>query len=179
MHIARRVIKDMTSEQTSAIDQLVYIDISVMNLCYRRTIYDRAYYTWIDQAPVANVLPADWVMTQGRADPARPQVLSCDWPNRPEHRSLLLNDEWVLKQCQRTAERLDEVFPGSLVDLEEIRVVVRAHSWVVESPAYYSKILPNLPTAVGRVLITDSDQNSFNTAFLSGVNLAQQARNFM
>jgi hypothetical protein len=176
MHIARRAIVGMTGEQTSAIDKLVYNDISVMNLCYRRTIYDGAYYTWIDQAPVTNVLPADWVTTQGRADPARPQVLSCDWPNRPERRALLLNDEWVIEQCQRTAQRLNEVFPGSMDDLEEIHVVLRAHSWVVDSPSYYSQILPNLPTSVGRVLITDSDQNSFNTAFLSGVQLAQQAR---
>ena len=179
MHIARRAIEGMTGEQISAIDKLVYNDISVMNLCYRRTIYDGAYYTWIDQAPVANVLPADWVTTQGQADPGRPQVLSCDWPNRPEHRALLLNDEWVLEQCQRTAQRLNEVFPGSLDDLEEIHVVLRAHSWVVDSPSYHSQILPDLPTSVGRVLITDSDQNSFNTAFLSGVKLARQASDFI
>ena len=179
MHIARRVIEGMTGEQTRAIDRLVYNDISVMNLCYRRTIYDGAYYSWIDQSPVANVLPADWVITQGRADPGRSQVLSCDWPNRPEHRALLLNDEWVIEQCQRTAQRLNKVFPGSMDDLEEIQVVLRAHSWVVDSPSYHSQILPDLPTSVGRVLITDSDQNSFNAAFLSGVKLAQRASDFI
>jgi len=175
-HIARRVISGMPKSRQNAIDKMVYNDISVMNLCYRRTIYDGAYYTWIDKAPVANILPADWVVNPGRGDLNRPQVLSCDWPNRPENRALLLNDEWVVAQCQKTAQRLNGVFPGSIDDLEEIRVVVRAHAWVVESPGYYTRILPQLPTSVGRVLITESDQGTFDLAYQSGLRLSQAAQ---
>ena len=35
----------MPKTRQDAIDQMVYNDISVMNLCYRRAIYDGAYYT--------------------------------------------------------------------------------------------------------------------------------------
>jgi len=63
-----------------------------------------------------------------------------------------MSDEWVVEQCQKTAQRLNEVFPGSIDDLEEVRVVVRVRAWVLESPGYHTWILPQLPTSVGRIL---------------------------
>ena len=104
-HIASRVIHDMPAEQVEAISHVKYNDLSVINLCYRKQIYNGAYQTWIDGAPIVNMLPADWVLTHGKTAPDQPQVLTCDWPNRVRDRALLLDDAWVVEQCQRSAQK--------------------------------------------------------------------------
>ena len=153
-HIARYVVQGMPEEQKEAIGKMRYNDISVMNMCFDRRIYDGALITWMNKAPINNILSADWVINAGNADPDSPQVLTCDWTNRPEHRALLLDDAWVVEQCQASARRIDEIFPGSLDHLVEIRLPLRAHSWVSRSPGYFSELRPVIANDVGRVIIT-------------------------
>ena len=178
-HIARYVIQDMPPEQKEAIGKMRYNDISVMNLCFDRRIYDGALMTWMNKAPINNILSADWVLNAGDADPDSPQVLTCDWTNRPEHRALLLDDAWVVEQCQASARRMEEIFPGSLDHLVEIRLPLRAHSWVSDSPGYRSEIEPVISSDVGRVVMTESSHNSFMQAYRFGVDNAETAREWM
>jgi len=178
-HIARYVVQDMPTEQKEAIGKMHYNDISVMNMCFDRRIYDGALITWMNKAPINNILSADWVINAGNADPESPQVLTCDWTNRPENRASLLNDEWVVEQCQASARRIDEIFPGSLDHLVEIRLPLRAHSWVSRSPGYFSELRPVIANDVGRVIITRSDHESFVQAYLAGVENAEKAREWM
>ncbi len=178
-HIARYVVQDMPMEQKEAITKMRYNDISVMNMCFDRRIYDGALITWMNKAPIKNILSADWVINAGDTDPDSPQVLTCDWTNRPEHRALLLDDAWVVEQCQASARRLEEIFPGSLDHLVEIRLPLRAHSWVSDSPGFRSEIRPVIANDVGRVVITESDHTSFSRAFRAGVENAAKAREWM
>jgi hypothetical protein len=178
-HIARHVIAGMPTEQKEAIGKMRYNDISVMNMCFDQRIYDGALITWMNNAPINNILSADWVINAGDADPDSPQVLTCDWTNRPENRALLLNDEWVVEQCQASARRIDEIFPGSLDHLVEIRLPLRAHSWVSRSPGYFSELRPVIANDVGRVIITRSDHESFVQAYRAGVENAEKAREWM
>ncbi len=178
-HIARYVVQGMPAEQKEAIGKMRYNDISVMNMCFDRRIYDGALITWMNEAPINNILSADWVINAGNADPDSPQVLTCDWTNRPENRALLLNDEWVVEQCQASARRIDEIFPGSLDHLVEIRLPLRAHSWVSDSPGYRFELRPVIANDVGRVIITRSDHSSFVQAYRAGVENAEQAREWM
>ena len=178
-HIARYVVQGMPTEQKEAIGKMLYNDISVMNMCFDRRIYDGALITWMNKAPINNILSADWVINAGNADPDSPQVLTCDWTNRPENRALLLDDAWVVEQCQASARRIEEIFPGSLDHLVEIRLPLRAHSWVTNSPGFRSKIRPVIANDVGRVIITRSDHNSFVQAYRAGVENAEQAREWM
>ena len=178
-HIAKHVVRGMPAEQKEAIGKMVYNDISVMNLCYDRRIYDGAYMTWLNKAPINNILSADWVLNEGNVDPESPQVFTCDWTNRPEHRALLLDDAWVVEQCQASARRLDEIFPGSLDHLVEIRLPLRAHSWVGRSPGYATELLPVIANDVGRVIITRSDHETFGLAYRSGLENAEKAREWM
>jgi len=174
-HIASRVITDLPAQQQKAMDELQTLDISVMNLCYRKKIHDGAYYTWLHGLPVSNLSPADWVLHHGVSDSDKPQVLSCDWPVRSANRALLLDDAWIVSKCQETAAGMNERFPGSLAQLEEIRVVVRAHSWVVDSPGFLTRVKAILSAPVGRVLIAQSNQETFNQALISGRILARGA----
>ena len=178
-HIAAYVIKDMPEEQKAAIGKMSYNDISVMNLCYDRRIYDGALITWMNGAPINNILSADWVLNAGDADPDSPQVLTCDWTNRPEHRALLLDDDWVVEQCQESARRMEEIFPGSLKHLVEIRLPLRAHSWVCASPGYRTELLPIISNDVGRVVVTQSDHSSFIDAYAFGLENAANARDWL
>jgi len=178
-HIARYVVQGMPMEQKEAIGKMRYNDISVMNMCFDRRIYDGAIITWMNKAPINNILSADWVLNAGDAVPDSPQVLTCDWTNRPEHRALLLNDEWVVEQCQASARRLEEIFPGSLDHLVEIRLPLRAHSWVCHTPRFDSELRPIIANDVGRVIITESDHSSFNRAYRAGVKNAEKAREWM
>jgi hypothetical protein len=178
-HIARYVVQGMPAEQKEAIGKMRYNDISVMNMCFDRRIYDDALITWMNEAPINNILSADWVINAGDADPDSPQVLTCDWTNRPEHRALLLDDAWVVEQCQASARRIDEIFPGSLDHLVEIRLPLRAHSWVSDSPGFRSELRPVIANDVGRVIITQSDHSSFVQAYRAGVDNAEQAREWM
>jgi len=178
-HIARYVVKDIPEEQKAAIGRMSYNDISVMNLCYDRRIYDGALITWMNKAPINNILSADWVLNAGNADPDSPQVLTCDWTNRPEQRALLLDDEWVVEQCQQTARRMEEIFPGSIDHLVEIRLPLRAHSWVSSSPGYISELLPVISNDVGKVIITRSDHMSFDAAYSAGLENAAKAREWL
>lgn len=178
-HIARYVVQDMPAEQKEAIGKMLYNDISVMNMCFNRRIYDGALITWMNKAPINNILSADWVINAGDADPDSPQVLTCDWTNRPENRALLLDDAWVVEQCQASARRIDEIFPGSLDHLVEIRLPLRAHSWVTNSPGFRSELRPVIANDVGRVIITRSDHSSFVQAYRAGVENAEQAREWM
>jgi len=178
-HIARYVVQGMPEEQKEAIGKMRYNDISVMNMCFDRRIYDGAFMTWMNKAPINNFLSADWIVNAGDADPDSPQVFTCDWTNRPENRALLLDDAWVVEQCQASARRIDEIFPGSLDHLVEIRLPLRAHSWVSGSPGYFSKLLPVIANDVGRVVITESDHNSFVRAYRAGVDNAEKAREWM
>lgn len=178
-HIARYVVQGMPTEQKEAIGKMHYNDISVMNMCFDRRIYDGALITWMNKAPINNILSADWVINAGNADPESPQVLTCDWTNRPENRALLLNDDWIVEQCQASARRIDEVFPGSLDHLVEIRLPLRAHSWVSRSPGYFSELRPVIANDVGRVIITRSDHESFVQAYRAGVENAEKAREWM
>jgi len=178
-HIARYVIQGMPEEQRLAIGRMGFHNISVMNLCYRRTIFDGAYQAWFQGLPVVDLLPADWVLVHGKADPGRPQILSCDWPQRQGDRALLLDDPWVVEQCQQTALGFEKMFPGSLDHLEEIRVYVRAHSWVIATPGYITRLRPIISRPVGRVLIARSDQMYFELAYESGVEMAQEARRLL
>ncbi|MCH8228603.1 MAG: hypothetical protein IIC63_09360, partial [Proteobacteria bacterium] len=104
---------------------------------------------------------------------------TCDWTNRPENRALLLDDAWVVEQCQASARRIDEIFPGSLDHLVEIRLPLRAHSWVTNSPGFRSELRPVIANDVGRVIITRSDHSSFVQAYRAGVENAEQAREWM
>jgi hypothetical protein len=178
-HIAAYVVRDMPEEQKQAIAKMRYTDISVMNMCFDRRIYDGALITWLNDAPINDFLSADWVINGGNADPASPQVLTCDWTNRPEHRALLLDDAWVVEQCQASARRLDEIFPGSLDHLVEIRLPLRAHSWVSRSPGYFSELRPVIANDVGRVVITESDHETFEQAYRAGRANAGKAREWM
>jgi monoamine oxidase len=178
-HIAAYVVKDMPEEQKSAIGKMSYNDISVMNMCYDRRIYDGALISWMNNAPINNILSADWVINAGNADPDSPQVLTCDWTNRPEHRAKLLDDNWVVEQCQLSARRLEEIFPGSIDHLVEIRLPLRAHSWVSYSPGYVSELLPVISNDVGRVVITKSDHNSFGRAYNAGLENAAKVRDWV
>jgi hypothetical protein len=178
-HIARHVVQGMPTDQKEAIGKMRYNDISVMNMCFDRRIYDGALITWMNKAPINNILSADWVINAGDADPDSPQVLTCDWTNRPENRALLLNDEWVVEQCQASARRLDEIFPGSLDHLVEIRLPLRAHSWVSNSPGFRTEIRPVIANDVGRVIITQSDHSSFVQAYRAGVENAETAREWI
>ena len=177
-HIAAYVVKDMPKEQKAAIGNMSYNDISVMNLCYDRRIYDGALITWMNDAPINNILSADWVINAGNTDPDSPQVLTCDWTNRPEHRALLLDDDWIVEQCQESARRLEEIFPGSIDHLVEIRLPLRAHSWVSSSPGYVTELLPVISNDVGRVVITRSDQGSFSQAYAAGLENATRVRDW-
>ncbi len=178
-HIAKYVVKDMPAEQKEAISNMRYNDICVMNMCFDRRIYDGALITWMNNAPINNILSADWVINAGDADPDSPQVLTCDWTNRPENRALLLNDEWVVEQCQASARRIEEIFPGSIDHLVEIRLPLRAHSWVSRSPGYTFDLLPVIANDVGRVIITRSDHESFVQAYRAGIENAETAREWM
>jgi len=178
-HIAAYVVEGMPAEQKEAIGKMRYNDISVMNMCFERRIYDGALITWMNKAPINNILSADWVINAGDADPDAPQVLTCDWTNRPEHRALLLDDAWVVEQCQASARRIDEIFPGSLDHLVEIRLPLRAHSWVSRSPGYLSDLRPVIANDVGRVIITRSDHSSFVQAYRAGVENAEKAREWL
>jgi len=178
-HIAKHVVQGMPEEQKEAIGKMRYNDISVMNMCFDRRIYDGAFMTWMNKAPINNILSADWVINGGNADPDSPQVFTCDWTNRPEHRALLLDDAWVVEQCQASARRIDEIFPGSLDHLVEIRLPLRAHSWVSQSPGYFSKLRPVIANDVGRVIITRSDQETFGMAYSAGVENAEKAREWI
>jgi len=178
-HIARYVVQDMPAEQKDAISKMRYNDISVMNMCFDRRIYDGALITWMNNAPINNILSADWVINAGNADPDSPQVLTCDWTNRPENRALLLDDAWVVEQCQASARRINEIFPGSLDHLVEIRLPLRAHSWVSDSPRFNSELRPVIANDVGRVIITRSDHSSFVQAYRAGVENAETAREWM
>jgi hypothetical protein len=178
-HIARHVIQGMPEEQRLAIGRMGFHNISVMNLCYRRTIFDGAYQAWFQGLPVVDLLPADWVLVHGKADPGRSQILSCDWPLRQGDRALLLDDQWVVEQCQETARGFEKMFPGSLDHLEEIRVYVRAHSWVIPTPGYITRLRPVISRPVGRVLIARSDQLDFEAAHESGVEMAREARRLL
>lgn len=178
-HIAKHAIEGMPEQQKAAISKMVYNDISVLNLCYNKTIYNNAYYTWLDNAPVNNILPADWVLKHGKGSPDAPQILTCDWSNRPEHRGLLLSEQWVLEQCQKTAHRLNEIFPGSIDHLEEMRLVLRAHSWVAESPGYNSELLPIISRDVGRIVVTRSDHSNFVEALEAGLENAEAVRKWL
>jgi monoamine oxidase len=178
-HIAAYVVQDMPEEQKEAIGKMRYNDICVMNMCFDRRIYDGALITWMNDAPINNILSADWVLNAGKADPESPQVLTCDWTNRPEHRALLLDDAWVVEQCQASARRLEEIFPGSLDHLLEIRLPLRAHSWVTSSPGYYSELRPVIADDVGRVIITRADHSSFVEAYGAGIDNAARAREWM
>jgi len=152
-HIAAYVVTDMPEEQKAAIGNMSYNDLSVMNLCYDRRIYDGALITWMNDAPINNILSADWVLNSGSADPDSPQVLTCDWANREEDRASLLDDDWVVEQCQESARRLEEIFPGSIDHLVEIRLPLRAHSWVNRSPGFLTELLPVISNDVGRVVV--------------------------
>ena len=174
-NVARYAIPDMPEIQKNAIGKMDYLDISMINLCYDRTIYNEDFITWLDNAPIQNFAPADWVLNRGKASKDTPQVLSCDWANRPEQRALLLEDEWVVEQCQRTAQRLDEVFPGSIDHLEEIRVLLRAHSWVNYSPGYLFDVMPIVSQDIGRIVMTYSDHGSFREAMHAGIECAERA----
>jgi monoamine oxidase len=178
-HVARHVIEGMPEEQRQGIAALKYHNISVMNLCYRRTIFDRAYQAWIGGLPIVDLLPADWVLRHGKGDPARAQVLSCDWPVPIAQRAQLLDDGWVVARCQECAHGLERAFPGSLEHLEEIRVYVRAHSWCVPSPGYVTRLRQTVAQPIGRVLMSRSDQIYFDIAYESGVELAARARQML
>ena len=178
-HVAKHIVQGMPTEQKEAIGKMRYNDICVMNMCFDRRIYDGAFMTWMNNAPINNILSADWVINAGNADPDSPQVLTCDWTNRPENRALLLNDEWVVEQCQASARRIEEIFPGSLDHLVEIRLPLRAHSWVSSSPGFRSELQPVIANDVGRVVITPSDHNSFRQAYRAGVENAETARQWM
>ena len=178
-HIAAYVVQGMPQAQREAISRMQYNDISVMNLCFDRRVYDGALITWLNDAPINNILSADWVLNEGKADPDSPQVLTCDWANRRELRALLLDDAWVVEQCQASARRLDEIFPGSLDHLVEIRLPLRAHSWVSRSPGYISELLPVISNDVGRVIVSRSDQESFAQAYRAGIECAEKAREWV
>ena len=178
-HIAAYGVEGIPDEQKDAIRRMRYNDICVMNMCFDRRIYDGALITWMNKAPINNILSADWVVNAGNADPDSPQVLTCDWTNRPEHRALLLDDAWVVEQCQASARRIDEIFPGSLEHLVEIRLPLRAHSWVSQSPGYLSELKPVIANDVGRVIITESDHGSFVDAYRAGLANADKAREWM
>ena len=178
-HIAAYVVSDMPEEQKAAIGKMSYNDISVMNMCYDRRIYDGALITWMNNAPINNILSADWVINSGSADPDSPQVLTCDWTNRPEDRASLLDDDWVVEQCQESARRLEEIFPGSIDHLVEIRLPLRAHSWVSRSPGFLTDLLPVISNDVGRVVITRSDHESFRRAYSAGLENAATVRDWL
>ena len=178
-HIARYVVKDMPEAQKDAIGKMSYNDISVMNMCYDRRIYDGALITWMNNAPINNILSADWVINAGNPDPHSPQVLTCDWTNRQEHRALLLDDDWVVEQCQESARRLEEIFPGSIDHLVEIRLPLRAHSWVSNSPGYVTELRPVISNDVGRIVITRSDHGSFGQAYSAGLENAAKVRDWV
>jgi hypothetical protein len=169
----------MSKEQKAAIGNMSYNDISVMNLCYDCRIYDGALITWMNDAPINNILSADWVINAGNTDPDSPQVLTCDWTNRPEHRALLLDDDWIVEQCQESARRLEEIFPGSIDHLVEIRLPLRAHSWVSRSPGFLTDLLPVISNDVGRVVITRSDHESFRRAYSAGLENAATVRDWL
>jgi monoamine oxidase len=178
-HIAAYVVTDMPEEQKAAIGNMSYNDLSVMNLCYDRRIYDGALITWMNDAPINNILSADWVLNAGSTDPESPQVLTCDWANRVEDRASLLDDDWVVEQCQAAAMRLEEIFPGSIDHLVEIRLPLRAHSWVAQSPGFLTDVLPVISNDVGRVVITRSDHESFNQAYRAGLENATTVREWL
>ena len=178
-HMASYSVQGMPEEQKTAIAKMKYNDICVMNMCFDRRIYDGALITWMNKAPINNILSADWVLNAGDTDPDSPQVLTCDWANRPEHRALLLDDAWVVEQCQASARRLEEIFPGSLDHLVEIRLPLRAHSWASSSPGFESELRPVIANDVGRVIITRSDHGSFPQAYLAGLENAEKARDWM
>jgi len=178
-HIAAYVVTDMPEEQKAAIGNMSYNDLSVMNLCYDRRIYDGALITWMNEAPINNILSADWVLNAGSADSDSPQVLTCDWANREEDRASLLDDDWVVEQCQAAAMRLEEIFPGSIDHLVEIRLPLRAHSWVAQSPGFLTELLPVISNDVGRVVITRSDHESFNQAYRAGLENAATVRDWL
>ena len=174
-NVARYALPEMPQVQKDAIGETEYLDISMINLCYDRTIYNKDFITWLDNAPIQNFGPADWVLNHGQTSESAPQVLSCDWANPPEQRALLLDDEWVVGKCQRAAHRLNEIFPGSIDHLEEIRVLLRAHSWVNYSPGYISKVMPIVSQDIGRIIMTYSDHGSFREAMAAGIDNAKTA----
>jgi hypothetical protein len=178
-HIAAYVVTDMPEEQKAAIGRMSYNDLSVMNLCYDRRIYDGALITWMNDAPINNILSADWVLNAGSADPDSPQVLTCDWANRPEDRASLLDDVWVVEQCQAAARRLEEIFPGSIDHLVEIRLPLRAHSWVAQSPGFLTELLPVISNDVGRVVITRSNHESFVQAYYAGLENTETVKEWL
>jgi hypothetical protein len=90
-----------------------------------------------------------------------------------------LDDNWVVEQCQLSARRLEEIFPGSIDHLVEIRLPLRAHSWVSYSPGYVSELLPVISNDVGRVVITKSDHNSFGRAYNAGLENAAKVRDWV
>jgi monoamine oxidase len=82
-------------------------------------------------------------------------------------------------QCQATAHRMEEIFPGSINHLVEIRLPLRAHSWVTMNPGYLSELKPVISRDVGRVIVSATDHNSFDGAYAAGLENATRAREWV
>ena len=74
---------------------------------------------------------------------------------------------------------MNEIFPGSIDHLEEVRVLVRANSWVNYAPGYVSDVMPFVSSDIGRIVMAATDHGSFEFAMESGIDSAERANEWL
>lgn len=178
--IALRIVQDMPPAQKAAIGRMRYEPYPVINLCFDRVVYDRAYDTWAPGRSFTDFVDADWITYHGKGDPKRPHVLTAYTPLSEPMRVLLLDDKSTLELADRVVGDIDQLMPGAVDLLSEVHIYRRGHPMHVSAPRVFTEIQPAASRPFGRIFFANTDSNGegsdFSYATEAGVNAAKLAR---
>jgi monoamine oxidase len=181
--IARRLVPDLPSAQSEAMQRLRYAPYVTLTICARERLFaTRAFDFWFDDrkdrfSDVIDVtFPADSVAKNADRS-AGPFVYMLSSARHESEREKLTDERYLVSLAQQMAEALEEHVTATREKIEELRIMAWGHSLVIPTVNAGRELAPIIQMPHGQIYFAGPDNDiapGFENAFDSGTRAANR-----
>jgi hypothetical protein len=141
--MARRLVEGLPEAQSAAMGAMRYAPYLMVNLCFERAVWSRAYDNYpVGARAFTDFIPADFVRVGREGKPGRRQVITVYCPLDGSERQSLLDDSATLARAEAAAAEFCSMVPDAEQSLREVRVFRRGHAMPMAVPGGLTRLQP-------------------------------------
>ena len=178
--MARRLVEGLPEAQSAAMGAMRYAPYLMVNLCFERAVWSRAYDNYpVGARSFTDFIPADFVRVGREGKPGRRQVITVYCPLDGSQRHALLDDGATLERAEAAAAEFCSMVPDAERSLREVRVFRRGHAMPMAVPGGLTRLQPAASADFPPVFFAASDSageiSDLAYAAFNGIAAAEKA----
>jgi protoporphyrinogen oxidase len=172
-HITSRIVRDLPTEQRTAMHRTRFAPYPVVNLIFDKPVYNRGYDNWCPGNSFTDFIVADWTVRNHPNYKQKNNILSFYTPLREEFRSTLLRDADAKALAARVLTDFQKVVPEFNVDPIEVRIYRRGHPMFMSTPGQYTQNRITAARPMDRIYFGGNDSGGPESLTSESVRLSQ------